>query len=211
MRSVTVLAPAKLNLTLDVTGTGGRISHAGYDHGRLSACGSASLCAEAGDFRFRCPAPACRPTSTTPPIKRRWRFSTARASWRRGHHGGKACARARGHGGGSADAAAVLVGLNELYGARLSAAELCALGAQVGADVPFSIVGGTARVTGVGDILEPLKPCRPAFLRYVCPRAAFPRRRHMQGTTALVPTCVRTARLRRPPSHGAIWRACARR
>ena len=44
--------------------------------------------------------------------------------------------------GGSADAAAVLVGLNELYGARLSAAELCALGAQVGADVPFSIVGG---------------------------------------------------------------------
>lgn len=45
--------------------------------------------------------------------------------------------------GGSADAAAVLVGLNELYGARLSAAELCALGAQVGADVPFSIVGGT--------------------------------------------------------------------
>ena len=71
--------------------------------------------------------------------------------------------------GGSADAAAVLVGLNELYGARLSAAELCALGAQVGADVPFSIVGGTARVTGVGDILEPLKPCPPCFFTVCMP------------------------------------------
>ena len=65
--------------------------------------------------------------------------------------------------------AAVLVGLNELYGARLSAAELCALGAQVGADVPFSIVGGTARVTGVGDILEPLKPCPPCFFTVCMP------------------------------------------
>ena len=74
-----------------------------------------------------------------------------------------------GLGGGSADAAAVLVGLNELYGARLSAAELCALGAQVGADVPFSIVGGTARVTGVGDILEPLKPCPPCFFTVCMP------------------------------------------
>ena len=40
--------------------------------------------------------------------------------------------------GGSADAAAVLVGLNELYGARLSMSELCALGVSIGADVPFS-------------------------------------------------------------------------
>ena len=61
------------------------------------------------------------------------------------------------------------MGLNELYGARLSAAELCALGAQVGADVPFSIVGGTARVTGVGDILEPLKPCPPCFFTVCMP------------------------------------------
>ena len=39
--------------------------------------------------------------------------------------------------GGSADAAAVLVGMNELYGAHLSMSELCALGAKIGADVPL--------------------------------------------------------------------------
>lgn len=113
--------------------------------------------------------------------------------------------------GGSADAAAVLVGLNELYGARLSAAELCALGAQVGADVPFSIVGGTARVTGVGDILEPLKPCPPCFLRYGYARGGISTpqayARYDRIGTDVRPDSAAAA----APSHGAIWRACARR
>lgn len=60
--------------------------------------------------------------------------------------------------GGSADAAAVLVGLNALYGARLELPELCAIGATIGADVPFSIVGGTARAQGIGEVLTPLPP-----------------------------------------------------
>lgn len=96
--------------------------------------------------------------------------------------------------GGSADAAAVLVGLNELYGARLSAAELCALGAQVGADVPFSIVGGTARVTGVGDILEPLKPCPPCFFTVCMPAGGISTPQAYARYDRIVPTCVRTAR-----------------
>ena len=50
--------------------------------------------------------------------------------------------------GGSADAAGVLVGLNALYGAKLSMSELCALGAKIGADVPFALMGGTCRVQG---------------------------------------------------------------
>ena len=61
--------------------------------------------------------------------------------------------------GGSADAAGVLVGMNELYGARLSMSELCALGASIGADVPFALMGGTCRVQGIGDLLKPLPPC----------------------------------------------------
>ena len=51
--------------------------------------------------------------------------------------------------GGSADAAAVLAGLNALADARLPVSELCKIGAQVGADVPFCILGGTALATGV--------------------------------------------------------------
>ncbi len=56
--------------------------------------------------------------------------------------------------GGSADAAGVLVGLNALFDNRLSQDELCALGAKIGADVPFCIVGGTMLATGIGTDLE---------------------------------------------------------
>ena len=62
--------------------------------------------------------------------------------------------------GGSADAAAVLVGMNELYGAHLSMSELCALGAKIGADVPFCIMRGTALAEGIGEELTPL-PAMP--------------------------------------------------
>jgi len=71
--------------------------------------------------------------------------------------------------GGSADAAGVLVGLNALYGARLTASELCALAADIGADVPFSMVGGTCRVQGVGDWLKALPPCPDCWFTVVMP------------------------------------------
>jgi 4-diphosphocytidyl-2-C-methyl-D-erythritol kinase len=61
-----------------------------------------------------------------------------------------------GLGGGSADAAAVLVGLNELFDLGLRADELREVGARVGADVPFCISGGTALGEGVGEKLTPL-------------------------------------------------------
>ena len=65
---------------------------------------------------------------------------------------------AAGMGGGSADAAAVLVGLNKLYGTELSYKKLLNISVGLGADVPFLIRGGTARAKGIGEILEPLKP-----------------------------------------------------
>lgn len=58
--------------------------------------------------------------------------------------------------GGSADAAAVLYGLNTLYEAKLSEDELCAIGAKLGADVPFSLCGGTKLSEGIGECLSPL-------------------------------------------------------
>ena len=45
--------------------------------------------------------------------------------------------------GGSADAAAVIVGLDELYGTKLSKQTMCEIGLTVGSDVPFCIRGGT--------------------------------------------------------------------
>lgn len=65
--------------------------------------------------------------------------------------------------GGSADAAAVLAALNELTGAHLSMERLCELGGYVGADVPFCVLGGTAVGTGTGAVLTPL-PAMPECL-----------------------------------------------
>ena len=62
---------------------------------------------------------------------------------------------AGGMAGGSADAAAALVACNELWGTGLSQEELCAVGASVGSDVAFAIVGGTAIGRGRGEQLTP--------------------------------------------------------
>jgi 4-diphosphocytidyl-2-C-methyl-D-erythritol kinase len=61
-----------------------------------------------------------------------------------------------GLGGGSADAAAALVGLNTLWGARQSRRDLMRLGAGLGSDVPFFLQGGTALGTGRGEELYPV-------------------------------------------------------
>ncbi len=62
-----------------------------------------------------------------------------------------------GLGGGSADAAAALVGINELLGLGFSVGELCETGESIGADVPFCITGGAARVKGIGELIEPIE------------------------------------------------------
>lgn len=65
--------------------------------------------------------------------------------------------------GGSADAAAVLYGLNKLYGTRLKPSALRGLGGQVGADVPFALTGGTALCLNTGDVIAPLPPLDGCF------------------------------------------------
>lgn len=61
-----------------------------------------------------------------------------------------------GMGGGSADAAGVLKGLNILYGSPFSTEQLMEIGKNLGADVPFCVLGGCALAEGVGEILTPL-------------------------------------------------------
>ena len=72
-----------------------------------------------------------------------------------------------GLGGGSADAAAVLRALNRAYDSPLSIPALCELGAQVGSDVPFCVMGGTALVEGKGELLTRLPPA-PEFFVVIC-------------------------------------------
>ena len=72
-----------------------------------------------------------------------------------------------GLGGGSADAAAVLRALNRHYGEPLSVMALAELGAQVGSDVPFCVLCGTAMVEGRGERLRML-PSLPDCVFVVC-------------------------------------------
>ena len=71
---------------------------------------------------------------------------------------------AAGLGGGSADAAAVLCGMNTLFDLGLTPTDLMQLGVQLGADVPFCILGGAALGCGIGEILTPLPPMEEAWI-----------------------------------------------
>jgi len=69
--------------------------------------------------------------------------------------------------GGSADAAAVIVALDNMLNTRLTDDQLCDIGELVGADVPFCITGGTMLARGTGNILSPL-PDMPDCTVLIC-------------------------------------------
>lgn len=66
-----------------------------------------------------------------------------------------------GLGGGSSDAAAVIRGLDRLWGLGWPIARLEAVAATIGSDVPFFLHGGAARCTGRGEIVEPIRDMTP--------------------------------------------------
>lgn len=79
---------------------------------------------------------------------------------------------AGGMAGGSADAAATLVALNELWDMGLTHEKLRDIGGTLGADVPFSLLGGLALGEGRGDLLTPLSRTQP--LHVVVVTSSFP-------------------------------------
>jgi len=76
-----------------------------------------------------------------------------------------------GLGGGSSDAAATLIGLAYLWNATIDRGELSELAASLGADVPFFLYGGTARGTGTGRDIAPLRDALDKFLLVIKPNA----------------------------------------
>ncbi len=76
--------------------------------------------------------------------------------------------------GGSTDAAQVLLAVNELFALGLTADELRQRAVKLGADVPFCIGGGTALAEGIGELITPLDPCPELRLVLVNPGFAVP-------------------------------------
>ena len=168
--AVTVLAPAKLNLALDVVGLLPNGYHALDMTMQTITLYERVMLRRSAGLSLRLPGSLVQPNDKNTAIKAALAFF---------HYTGllagvditiyKNTPVRAGMAGGSADGAAVLLGLNALYGAKLSMSELCALGAGIGADVPFALMGGTCRVQGVGDLLKPLPPVPDCWFTVVMP------------------------------------------
>nr|WP_026962257.1 4-(cytidine 5'-diphospho)-2-C-methyl-D-erythritol kinase [Alicyclobacillus herbarius] len=147
--------------------------------------------------------------SQVPLDERNLAHAAARAFFRRtGHEAGlrikidKQIPIAAGLAGGSADAAAVLRGMNRLFGTGLTLAELAEIGAEVGSDVPFCVHGGCAVATGRGERLRPVEHSLRAFVVLVHPL--------MHVSTAAVYQAIETYVERAEPSSRAMMEALAK-
>jgi len=157
-----VIAPAKINWTLDVL----RVRPDGY-HELRSALQTIDLhdtvtLAPADTISLEVGGPAAGMLGDHPPEENlAYRAAAAlarRAGLRRGARITleKRVPVAAGLGGGSSDAAAVLRGLNVLWDAGQPEANLVEIAAEVGSDPPFFVVGGTAIASGRGEAIEAL-------------------------------------------------------
>jgi 4-diphosphocytidyl-2-C-methyl-D-erythritol kinase len=171
MDSFTLIAPAKINLYLEIIGDRPDGYHelvmvmqsiALTDLIELKAIGIDS-------FRIHCSHPLV-PTDPSNLAYRAAQLMAEQFPKAFGNWGGveitidKRIPVAAGLAGGSTDAAAVLVGLDLMWNLGLTLPELQDLGAQLGSDVPFCIGGGTALATGRGEKISPLSNLHETFV-----------------------------------------------
>lgn len=164
---LTVDAPAKINLFLDIIGRLDNGYHSLFmimqsvalsdritleeseKKGIFLSCSEPSLPADKSNIAYKAAEAFYKHIGVEPKIKidieKRIPFAAGLA-------------------GGSADAAAVIVGLNELCKAALSQRELCKIGLSVGSDVPFCITGGTCLSQNTGGVLSELTPLKACYI-----------------------------------------------
>lgn len=160
-------ACAKVNLTLGVTG---RRSD-GY-HTLDSLMVTTDLCDDVTVTRCRevivtCTGMFLPYRNTLRAAAERYRALTGRGAR---IHVYKRIPAEAGLGGGSADAAAVLRGMQRLYG-EAEERDLYDIALRVGADVPFCLQGGLCRAQGVGEVLTPFRLGAPLHLVLAKPAA----------------------------------------
>jgi len=172
---IRIIAPAKINLFLQVTGK----RPDGY-HDLFTLMCPLRL---ADRIRLDPTGPGIRVTCSHPAVPTDTTNTTHRAAeifirnLKKGRHPplngvtvtiDKQIPVGAGLGGGSSDAAAVFRGLNRLLKCPFQLAELMEMGREVGADVPFFIFGQPALATGIGEQLKPFckLPPYPVLLLY---------------------------------------------
>jgi len=164
---LTVYAPAKINLVLEVLG-----KHNDY-HRISSIVQSIDLC-DVLNFQldeelcFECDEPRLKLDNLVTQAATLLKESTKCGLGARIELS-KHIPWAVGLGGGSSDAAATLLALNELWGLGLPLSELIHLASKLGSDVPFFIHKGTALVEGKGEKVTPLPSLPSAYFVLLVP------------------------------------------
>ncbi len=171
---ITVNAPAKINLFLDIIGKLDNGYHSLFmvmqsiglydtvtveksnENGIFLTCSEEKLPCDEKNIAYKAAAAFCKKFGIEPNVK---------------IHIEKRIPFAAGLAGGSADAAAVTVALDKLYETSLSEFELCKTGLLTGSDVPFCIKGGTCLSQNTGGILSPLEPLKDCFIVLAKPEA----------------------------------------
>lgn len=185
---ITVNAPAKINLYLDILGR----REDGY-HDVEMVMQTVSLCdtvtvtrTKHGNINLTCSTPI------PGHVERNTAYLAAQAFFEHANicnpgidiHIRKHIPICAGLAGGSADAAAVLNAVNQLFDTNFSKNELAALGEKIGADVPFCVHGGTMLATGTGTTLEALPPMPKCRLVIVKPNIAISTRAAYEASDA---------------------------
>ena len=162
MKEYVVRAPAKVNLSLDVTGK----RPDGYHEMRMVnhsvALSDTLVFKNSGQgICISCSDPKI-PTDERNLVYRVAEKLRARFGIDRGVHIDikKNIPSEAGLAGGSADAAAAILGLNLIWELNLSLEEMLAFGSTIGADIPYCCYKGMALVEGIGEIIKPVKPLR---------------------------------------------------
>lgn len=173
-KKVTVKANAKINLILDITGTLKNGYHSIYTIMQsvdLYDTVTVSL-NETGEIKVLCDKPI-------PCDERNTAYKAAQVFFNKtGIKSGaqieieKRIPVSAGLAGGSADAAAVLAVLNILTKKNLSSQELSLIGAEIGADVPFCLVGGTALCQDIGSVISVLPDLPQCYIVLAKPEEA---------------------------------------
>ncbi|KRK70442.1 4-(cytidine 5'-diphospho)-2-C-methyl-D-erythritol kinase [Lacticaseibacillus nasuensis] len=166
-------APAKINLSLDAL-----YRHEDGEHEWRMVMTSVDL----ADYVHIAPSPTLQVTTDSgflPEDPRNLAYQAALALQRAAHttlgaeiYIEKHIPVAAGLGGGSSDAAAVLRGLNELWGLGYSRAQLAHVGLAIDSDVPYCVYSQTALVTGRGDTITPLGAVPSCWVILAKPRVS---------------------------------------
>ncbi|HPF37696.1 MAG TPA: 4-(cytidine 5'-diphospho)-2-C-methyl-D-erythritol kinase [Phycisphaerae bacterium] len=166
-----VRAPAKINLTLSVTGRRPDGFHDLESWVAFVDCHDELRIERSTSFRLEVDNDEAVPTDDRNLVHRAAHALAQEAGVNAGAvirlH--KRIPAGAGLGGGSSDAAACLIGLSHLWGLGLGRDKLAAIGAGIGSDVPLFFHGGQLVMRGRGELIEPLDRAMEGFVALICP------------------------------------------